>query len=84
MRIQQLDLLDEAIQPEPHRGVADAIPACQLLHGPGSQHEPLDEPEIFLLERVNPPGRRSAGARPLTGRFLLLMKHGLDYIGTAP
>ena len=35
---------------------------------------------FFLFERVNPPIRLSPGARSLIGRFLLLMKHGLDYI----
>lgn len=75
LAIQQLDLLDEAIQPEPHGGIADPVRACQLLHGPGSQHEPFDERQVLFFERVDPPGRLSPGARSPIGGFLLLLKH---------
>jgi hypothetical protein len=80
LAIHELDLLDEAIEPEPHGGVADAVRARQLLHGPGRQHEPFDERQIFLFERVDPPRRAFPSARPLITGFLLLMKHDLDYI----
>jgi hypothetical protein len=52
--------MDQAVQPEPHGGIADAVGAGEFLHGTGSQDEPLDEGQVLVLQRIDP--ARSLGS----------------------
>ena len=47
--VQQFDLLDEAVEAEPHRRIADVVDGGQLLERPGRQDESLDEGQVLVL-----------------------------------
>jgi len=52
--VHDLDLLDEPIQAQPDRGIADPVCLGHRLERAGGEDEPLGEGEVFLAEEVDP------------------------------
>jgi len=52
--VDQLDLVDEPIQPQSNRGVRDPVLGCEVLQRPPSQQETLQEAEILVAQVLNP------------------------------
>src|SRR5437660_1460613 len=53
--VEQLDLLDEAVQAQPQSGIGDAVLLGQLLQRPRGQQEPLEEGKVLGAQVVHPP-----------------------------
>src|SRR5205809_4689494 len=54
LAVEDLDLLDEPVQAQAHRRVADTIGLGQLLERARGQDEPLQESEVLLAQQVDP------------------------------
>lgn len=52
--VDQLDLVDESIQPQSNRGVRDPVLGCEVLQRPPSEQEPLQEAKILRAQMLNP------------------------------
>src|SRR5207249_2082918 len=52
--VDQLDLLDQPIQPQAHRGVRDPVLGGEVLKRPPGQQESLQEAQILLAQVLNP------------------------------
>src|SRR5438093_1534881 len=52
--VDQLDLLDQPIQPQAHRGVRDPVLGGEVLQRPPGQQESLQEANILLAQVLNP------------------------------
>src|SRR2546428_1499234 len=52
--VDQLDLLDQPIQPQAHRGVRDPVLGGEVLQRPPGQQASLQEAKILLAQVLNP------------------------------
>jgi hypothetical protein len=71
LAIDQPDLVNQAVEPEPHGGVANAVLAGELLEGSRRQHEPFYERDVLVFERIYPSGSGLCDAelRPVCFHF---------------
>jgi len=52
--VDQLDLLDQPIQPQSNRGVRNPVLGREVLQRPPSEQESLQEAKILLAQMLNP------------------------------
>src|SRR2546422_3125444 len=53
--VDQLDLLDQPVQPQANRGVGDPVLGCEVLQRSARQQESLQEAKILVAQVLNPP-----------------------------
>src|SRR5262245_17396289 len=52
--VQHFDFVDEPIEPQPHRGVRNAVRLRQFLQRSRRKQKSLEESEVFVIENVDP------------------------------
>ena len=54
LAVEDLDLGDQTIEPQPNRRVRDAVRRGQILEGSRSQDKPLQKRPILVIQQVDP------------------------------
>jgi len=76
--VEDLDFGDEPVEAQTHRGVRDVVGGGEVLEGAGKEDEPLDEGEVFVLEKIDPALR--IGLRVVHGFIEMYLRFNLNKI----
>ena len=79
--VQNLDFVDEPVEPQPDCRVRNAVRLRQFLQRSGSQKKSLEEGEVLIIENVDPArhGRILSKLKTMSIKLIFLFM-SIDYI----
>ena len=54
LAVEDLNLGDQTVEPQPYCGVRDAVGLGQLLERARGEHEPFEKREVLVFKQINP------------------------------